>query len=46
VIGRVLWWLVVRFHGAGLNVTPEMLDAIDAMVLEEMELELSGKRRP
>jgi hypothetical protein len=37
VIGRVLWWLVRRVHGAGVDVTEEMLAGIDVMVREHRE---------
>lgn len=35
MIGRFLWWLLRRWHGAGVNVTEEMLAGIDVMVGEQ-----------
>lgn len=35
MIGRFLWWLVRRVHGAGVDVTEEMLAGIDVMVEEQ-----------
>jgi hypothetical protein len=46
MIGRFLWWLLVRLHGAGANVTEEMLDAIDVVMVLEMDLARRGGPRP
>jgi hypothetical protein len=46
MIGRFLWWLLVRVHGAGADVTPGMLDDLDAVMALELDLLRRGGPRP
>jgi hypothetical protein len=42
VIGRLLWWLLVRWHGAGVDVSEEMLAGIDVLVADQRARDGAG----